>query len=313
MKHFIFVVLLLLTVIVNAQLAVEEIAYVPSRLGFYNNLIVKGNATINNLNTQPFNIRTHGSITTLNIPNSAISIPQLTIANGTVSSQGSAYMVLPKLNSGEHKIAFGMNGGSISASRTQNVENQTANFYIQAIQHDESVIPVLSVYTEDYIDPYTSGSGGDIYILNMKLPMTAAGSYWQPVKIKQSDGTYKKYIILVIHPGVDGDHPKEEVCLWRNTANPSNMGRYRWRKQTTNWAADGGGWHETSTTTVGPYECYDTTQTTYITNGHTCDCSQDEPPNSNTDPCWPHPKVQCGIINENDNNTNLPDPFTNAW
>ena len=46
MKYFTLICFLFLALIANAQTIVDEISYVPSASGYYNNLIVKGNANI---------------------------------------------------------------------------------------------------------------------------------------------------------------------------------------------------------------------------------------------------------------------------
>ena len=61
MKYFTLIIFLFLTIISNAQLTMEEIAYIPSPSGYYNNLIVKGNVNINELRTRPLNIQSYGS------------------------------------------------------------------------------------------------------------------------------------------------------------------------------------------------------------------------------------------------------------
>ncbi len=321
MKHFIFVVLLLLTVAVSAQMNIEQVAYIPSRSGFYNNLIVKGNATINNLSTNPFNIVTHGSLTTLNIPNSTIKISQVNVSTGTVSQEGSAYIQMP--SSDNLITSFGINGGSLSVSRTPTASETPSNttLKINAILHPlTEQVPTLYMRTQDFNDLLFANI--NLYIFGMKYP--SQPKYWQPVKIGS-----KKYEILAIEGDLNCDHPeREEVCLRKNiqecqsSSDPNCWNTYRWRGQTTHWQYTNNAWSPFPSSYATKCECYDTRKDNtifYTHNGTQYKCGTDAPTpgvssqfevNCNM-PAGCSKATVCRITSED----NLPDPYdpTAEW
>ena len=67
MKYITLTVFLFLTLVASAQLTMEEIAYIPSPSGYYNNLVVKGNVNIKNLETAPLNVQSYGSFLNMEV------------------------------------------------------------------------------------------------------------------------------------------------------------------------------------------------------------------------------------------------------
>lgn len=333
MKHFIFVVLLMLAIAANAQMNVEEISYVPSRSGFYNNLIVKGDATINKILTDPFDIRSYGSLLRLNFPTSTIQINNLTVSTGT------AYILNGTDPSKVYTIT--LNGGNLSVSRFPNQSGDTIlqipKFWIRAPE-TETVI-TSTVRTETYVDQQHNVR--DVYILGMRTIFNGI-SYWQPVKVTKSDGTENKYTILA-YSNAGYNKQKQEVCLRKNIQacidrnyadyddGTSCWDTYVWRRQTTCWGFYMNSWlslddkvtgncpvytsssiQYSSENNANKYECYNTRNDNEITgyyNGQYCHCKDTVGPqitnipgySTNYNPgqptygtCWPHYYVHNG-------------------
>ena len=84
MKYITLTIFLFLTLIANSQLVMEEISYVPSPSGYYNNLIVKGNAYINEIRTNPLDIQSYGSFLNMTLESpKGIEISSLTVKPDT--------------------------------------------------------------------------------------------------------------------------------------------------------------------------------------------------------------------------------------
>lgn len=86
-RFFTFACFLVLTLALHAQMTMEEISYVPSPSGYYNNLIVKGSVRINEMVVNPFTIQSYSSLLRVNVDDDSrllikhVSVPH---SKGTV-------------------------------------------------------------------------------------------------------------------------------------------------------------------------------------------------------------------------------------
>jgi len=215
MKYFTFIVFLFSAIILNAQMSMEEISYIPSRSGYYNNLVVKGNVKINELSTHPFDIVTYGSYLKFNVDNNSRMFANISISTGTavlnsdfnVNEVGAWSISVPSA-SATGPITLNMNGGSLSVSKS----NANSSLKINSIsfQAPETQSPTLNIRTEDFI----LGSDAipivdNLYILGMKIPTCQNGYYWQPVKAQNGN----TYTILACNMTTCSNPEGEEACL----------------------------------------------------------------------------------------------------
>lgn len=227
MKYFTFIVFLFSAIILNAQMSMEEISYIPSRSGYYNNLVVKGNVKINELSTHPFDIVTYGSYLKFNVDNNSRMFANISISTGTavlnsdfnVNEVGAWSISVPGTTSTTSPITLNMNGGSLSVSKS----NASSSLQINSIsfQAPETQTPTLNIRTEDF----TLGTDAipvvdNLYILGMKIPgpnpssapvnqKCQNGYYWQPVKAINGN----TYTILACNMSACSNPEGEEACL----------------------------------------------------------------------------------------------------
>lgn len=204
MKHFITLITFLsLTIFVNAQLNMEEISYNPSPTGYYDNLVVKGSAYIQNLATDIFDVISYGSVLDFKTPNKDIYIKKLTIPNNndrtvTVALSSTNKDITTEIGvnplaPGETNISemftnIHMNGGVLSvapsvASDTDHpvskVNVHAMYFYQSGITHEYDVI--TQNLTIDNTDILVSPQG--LVLMGMKVPNCPGGWAWQNVPI----------------------------------------------------------------------------------------------------------------------------------
>ena len=246
MKYFVFVIFVFSALVLNAQMNIEEIAYVPSPTGYYNSLIVKGNAKIKELRSRPFNIHSYSSFLTVNVSSttSSLFINKLIVSTGTAAllankNNATGPTVTPPQGSisvAGSNVAVRMNGGSLSVSKTLDASagskinidtltyeppistGSTINFFTQDVYNDTSKANFLIV-------PHDS-----FYIFGMKVPpCEGRGYYWQDVKVANTTFT-----VLACNT-TNCEHPEdEEECLNR----PMSTGNWSWN-QTTCHCDDG--------------------------------------------------------------------------
>lgn len=242
MKYFTFIVFLFLSVFASAQLTMEEISYVPSPSGYYNNLVVKGNANINEVLTTPFNIVSYGSLLKVYV-NQGIDDPSkaskmyiglVNVSTGTavLYSDFSADQVsnwtqivvpsepeIPQSKAADlQDVQITMDGGYLSLSRS----NGDSYLKIDAISFEPSLgkTPKLTIRTEDFIYNDTGvkqfyPTVENLYLFDMKLPNCSGGYYWQTVPVTESSNT-KCYSVLACNTTSCNNPEFEEACLQKN-------------------------------------------------------------------------------------------------
>ena len=264
MKYFTLTLFLLLTVVLNAQLNMEEISYVPSPSGYYNNLVVKGNVNIAEMVTYPFNVQSYGSFLHVKVNPSSTSklyIGQLNVSNGTVAlfseftvAQNNSWSInvpnQPAQREALNYIPITMNGGNLSVSKS-NATDSPLNISALTFNLPMAETPTMKIRTKDLqyavkdkdeiIMPFETQ---ELYILGMKVPRCTGeggGYYWQPVKVGSIF-----YNILACNTTGCNNPEYEEACLQRNN--------------------DSVGWDRYVWDTTDPNNCYckDNTQGTQI-------------------------------------------------
>ena len=256
MKYFTFIVFLLSSLVLNAQLNMEEISYVPSPSGYYDNLIVKGNVKINELVASPFNIQSYGSFLNMEVsPTSNTYISNLNISTGTValfsefsiSEINELHMTEALKNRTPTRtdttttsyLPIKMNGGNLSVSKSL---AYNADLVIGAFSFETSSgkNPVFNVKTNtlNYNLSYPFRAK-NVYIMGMKVPACEHGYYWQPIRVASTT-----YTILACNMTSCSEPWKEETCLNKNT---NGRDRYQWN------------------TPEHPCRCYDTTTANVVT------------------------------------------------
>lgn len=217
MKYFITVIFSLLTIVVNAQLSMEEISYIPSPSGIYDNLIVKGNARIHEVQTRPFNIQSYSSVLNFNSPKmfvANINVP----STGTVSLSSteavSNFTNLGITNPGAanniNRPKIIMNGGNliITKDQYQNPSLVVDEFYFLSTGNKN-----LTVKTRDVEYPNLCGLKTEhLYIMGMQVPSCYYKYYWQPVKVGS-----KSYTVLACNMTACQNPEQEEACLAQGT------------------------------------------------------------------------------------------------
>lgn len=208
MKQFITVItFLFLTVFVNAQLNMEEISYIPSTTGHYDNLIVKGNVYIKDLMTDnPFDIQSYGSLLTLRT--GSVYIHKLTMtgnnrtmALSSTSSNLSDTILSNPLAPGEtnsttkQTTPFTMHGGSLSIATASGTAEEQPVLLVDSISfYPTSGRPTYNIRTQNLNitkNIYVDSNG--LYLMGMKVPYCTNGYKWANVTV--SDDT-KSYSVL---------------------------------------------------------------------------------------------------------------------
>ena len=240
MKYFTFIVFLLISVFVNAQMNMEEISYIPSHSGYYNNLVVKGNTKINEIVTYPFNVVSYGSFLTLN-SSSKMHIGTVYVSTGTaalysnfsVDDVAGWSIVVPGYEpergtkvSTVQPIALRMDGGNLSLSRSGAAASLLKIDPI-TFEPASAKTPLLTIRTENFNYPVPSDIKfhaivKNLYLFGMKVPSCTGGYYWQPVK---AGG--KLYYILACNTTTCVNPEYEEACLKKNN-DSVGWSRYVW-------------------------------------------------------------------------------------
>lgn len=244
MKYFTFFLLLFSAVILNAQLNMEEIAYIPSPSGYYNNLVVKGNANINEIRTYPFDVHSYSSFLNLEISTttSKIYISNLNVSTGTVAlfsefdvNDVNGWAIQepdPQRAESPSAATIYMSGGNLSVARSQ---NSSASLNIGLISFGDAIegkTPKLQVRTK-YFQYFNSIVQSDfivdnLYIMGMRVPNCRDNGghyYWQNVPVKVNGSTEIR-TVLACSTNNCPNPEQEESCLSHNTKFEQN--RYRW-------------------------------------------------------------------------------------
>ncbi len=202
MKHFITLfTFLFLTILVNAQLNMEEISFVPSPSGTYDNLVVKGNVFINNLETSTFDIQSYSSSFTLNVPSKRIYINRLTVPNGTVAlsvtndigNTNPSWSIVAPNDTGvlATPLEIAMNGGNLSISSISS--SNPAKFRLNALNFTGSnpTLDVQAIQSSITDNVHVS----NLYIMGMRVPDCSGGYAWQTIQVG-SDSDATNYTVL---------------------------------------------------------------------------------------------------------------------
>ncbi len=214
MKHFLLFTFLFLAIFVNAQ-NVEDIFYVPSSSGNYTNLIVKGNANINNLNSGTFDIHSYGSLLTIRLAKAAskINIDHLSIT----ASTGTATFVAPTYGLSNTPNVY-IKAGYLSYYRsvdTGNVALNIASVSLPQINGKDIAMDfnAHNVNATSYDKVYVN----NLEIFGMTVPDTCPNNYyWQPVKVIENNTSYD-FEILACNTTNCTNPKKEEECLEKNS------------------------------------------------------------------------------------------------
>ncbi len=199
MKYFSIFVFLFLTLIANAQLTMEEIAYVPSASGYYNSLIVKGDVNIKELWTYPLNIQSYGSFLDVTIKNSGTAISSITVSTNTFVSLKNTY--LPSGATPTHLVNMQMNGGKISLQQDNISNNNKYHLKIGDITkiYELSQGSTITYKTERFTYPDETTDISDIkalpvknlYIMGMKVPYCNGKTKWIQANMLTSDVSFQ--------------------------------------------------------------------------------------------------------------------------
>ena len=237
MKYFFIIIsFLLFSVALQAQMILEEIAYVPSPSGSYNSLIVKGNTKINNLVSYTFFIQSYSSILNVNVAeNSRLYINNLVVSHpkGSVvlkediNDDGGGFIVVPvhpfgpAVRGGETKggdrtnlnyIPVSINGGSFSVSKIQSA-NDDSYVSINSFSFSDSkaTSPNFYLYTDDIMSINNVDlNARNLYIFGMQIPKCPYNYYWQRVKVGGAT-----YTVLACRKSSCSNYQDEEPCLQR--------------------------------------------------------------------------------------------------
>ncbi len=192
MKYFTLIFFFFLTITVNAQLTMEEIAYVPSPSGYYNHLIVKGDVNIKKLQTYPLNIQSYGSFLDITVNNSGTAISSITVSTNTfVSLKNAEFPYAPLPNAIATMTIY---GGKVSLQQKDlstptyrlKIENMPS---IQNLQSNSTITYKTQVfkYPQDvtYTNQKTPVGVKNTYIMGMKIPHCDYPGQW--VQYTQQD------------------------------------------------------------------------------------------------------------------------------
>ena len=220
MKYFIIIIFSFLTIVVNAQLNMEEIAYVPSPSGYYNNLVVKGNSRIHELRTSPFNIQSYSSVLDLNLSTtSAIFIQNLTVASSGTVGLSSSLPITQFANlsiqnpGGANPVTrpqIGMNGGNLIITRSTAGQDPTLS--IQSFTFQSTDNKFMNVRTRDISYQGISDINflaEQLYIMGMQVPPCPHGYFWTTVTVAPDS----QYTVLACNQTSCTNPEQEEACV----------------------------------------------------------------------------------------------------
>jgi len=228
MKRFFTVIcFIFISLMLHAQMAMEEIAYVPAPSGYYNNLVVKGDVTINELVTESFFIRAYSSLlklSTKNIDTTFFYIRDVEIYHDnavavmkeSILDNGSFNTHIAEPNSDDRasdteseNIIFYMNGGQVSATRLMNDHDSSFNFTINNV-YSSSSVPVINVTANNMSSTSTEDvRTKGLTIFGMDVPPCPNNYYWQKVKLPSG----AVYTVLACNPTVCANPEQEEQCV----------------------------------------------------------------------------------------------------
>ena len=243
MKYFTFILFLFSVVILNAQMSMEEISYIPSPSGYYNNLVVKGDVNIKEISTYPFNVHSYASFLDLEISTDTakIYISNLRVSTGTVAlfsefdintvNNWSIHEPNPERSEPPQAANIYMSGGSLSLAQST---NSSASLNIGSITFGDAIVgksPRLYVKTQDFqyngaiIE--TDFIVDNVYIMGMKIPSCPHKYYWQNVPVT---GISDPFSVLACNTTTCSiaQQQGEEACLSKNT---NGQNRYQWNTQ----------------------------------------------------------------------------------
>ena len=206
MKHFLFFVFLFCSLIINAQ-AVEEIAYIPSSSGNYDNLVVKGDTQINELVTPAFNLHSYGSLLTVRTLNDAIKVANLNISTGTAS-----LIFNNNTDVGTNTSKVTVKGGSISLTKNTTI---ASNVLVQELAFPKKVNVdlYLNARNAESKNNSTTLMVNNLFIFGMRVPECENNYYWQKVYSEQKESNKNiEYEILVCNPTKCNAADLEKTC-----------------------------------------------------------------------------------------------------
>ena len=202
MKHFLFFTFLLLAIFVKAQ-NIEEIYYVPSSSGYYTNLIVKGDANINNLVTSAFDLHSYGSLLDIRVANAnnQIDINNLVMetSSGTATfiTGENPEQINASVLAGYLSFTISQNNPALNINSIQLPHLESQNFYMQLNTNNLNVKDNNSLLNV---------TGLEIY--GMQVPSCPNNYYWQPVTVGG-----KSYNILACNTTACNNPQDEEACI----------------------------------------------------------------------------------------------------
>ena len=222
MKYFTLILFLFSTILLNAQtaqpVAMEEIAYIPSRSGYYNNLVVKGNVHINRLQSFPVDMAVYSSLLKVNMETKTeVSV---TISTGTAiidvddggTTSGNNQQT-PKTIV-EYGVPIHFEGGYVSISSFDDEESHRPSLEVLRYNFpsDGATIDIKTenakfkqLENTDSTSMFmTPGGGGlnnyvhvkDLHIFGMKFPICHGGTSqknqwkWTPVSLPDNTIVY---------------------------------------------------------------------------------------------------------------------------
>lgn len=221
---------LFLTLTLQAQMIMDEVAYVPSPSGYYNNLVVQGDTYINQLITDSFNVQSYGTILTLKVASSSLlNIRKINVKNpigSVIVKESSEEMPTTgsfpnapsqrkggegdKGDEGNNRqyptyVPFNINGGSISVSSIKN-----GNSALELRDIETNATPLATIFTNDITN---ANQEPNIYvdhlsIFGMDIPQCPYNYYWQKVKVGST-----VYTVLACNYNGCANPQGEEACL----------------------------------------------------------------------------------------------------
>lgn len=218
MKYFAFIIFLFSAIVLNSQVTIEEVAYIPSASGYYNNLIIKGDVNINKLKTDTFNIQSYGSILDINVSDGSrlfintLRIPHRNGSAALLSNQdesnynNSNFSVVvpnnppnrstpPSPPSSEPDFTnfhtVNMSGGALSLSKTRDADSSSQIQVRNLNFMSNSKSPTLNIKVRDVYSIFADNSlqVNELYIFGMKVPQCPGNYYWTNVTVGRTQYT----------------------------------------------------------------------------------------------------------------------------
>ena len=225
MKNFLFIIFLFFAIITNAQVY-EEISYIPSASGNYDNLIVKGNSNIRELITAPFNIHSYSSILNVRVDPATTIINNLNVQGADASA---SFIFNAKEDMSANTADFVISGGKITFYKALS-DDLNNSVKINGITFNNSSTAKIVFSTRDFraIDKKSEVRTNSITIYGMDIPYCQNKHYWQTVHVGNTD-----YQILVCNqsnctkPTPKGDQgtDRDEDYCW-DVLHKNNPARY---------------------------------------------------------------------------------------